>query len=415
MAEIHYTFFGGGSGFVLEGTNYLSVLAQGTPQENGQAVRDAYAFAQTMTPNGGAIGINNRVVILLAPGYYSFDEDINGQFIIDKSFIDFESLSGHRDVYFSSIEVISGGFGIDIRLSGIDTTMNKYYTHAAFAVTSFSGPNENIIVKNCKGGNYSFSSFSPDFVGLYENCEAGNWSFGSTGDTIAPPNGITGNPNAFLGFLNFGGVFRNCIALSYSFCTTGINGASSNNFGTIENCRALSYSFCFSDSGYSENNGVIKNCDAVDFSFVVCKNDTFGNYVANVGSIFSCNAQYYSFVYISAPGYGVPESAMNFGTISNCTALGISFVLNQPQTIGQNQGYIYNCTAVEGDCFMGSLGENIGYISNCISGAGLCRNNPNGIIFDIVRCTLIYGTFTVGVTGGGRVVLGIDTTGVVNY
>ena len=44
-----------------------------------------------------------------------------------------------------------------------------------------------------------------------------------------------------------------------------------------------------------------------------------------------------------------------------------------------------------------------------------CCDNSAGIVDDICRCTMLNDTFTVGATGGGRVVLGIDNTGVVNY
>jgi hypothetical protein len=65
---------------------------------------------------------------------------------------------------------------------------------------------------------------------------------------------------------------------------------------------------------------------------------------------------------------------------------------------------------------MGGFGENFDIISNCIAGLNsFCCDNPSGIYDDILRCTIMGGTFTVGTTSGGRVVLGIDNTGIVNY
>jgi hypothetical protein len=160
--------------FTLGGENYIFVNSNGTPAENGAAVKSAYTAAQAMTPNGVAKSATNRVVILLAPGYYTFNESVDGPFTVDQSFIDFESLSGSTDVYFSSIQVNSTGTGIDVFLSGIDTTKNNFYTHGAFAITTKAGVDENIVVTNCVGGDYSFSSFSQGFKGSYTNCVGGN-------------------------------------------------------------------------------------------------------------------------------------------------------------------------------------------------------------------------------------------------
>jgi hypothetical protein len=405
----------GGSGFELKGTNYLSVLAQGTPSENGQAVKDAYTFAQTMTPNGNSRGLNNRIIILLAPGYYTFNEAVDGQFLINTSFIDFESLSGERDVYFSSIEVLSSGNGLNVRLSGIDTTVNSYYAHGAFAVSTTGGAQEFITVNNCKGNTFSFSSFSSGFNGKYNNCEGGNFSFGSTGNGIIPPQGITGIPIAFLGFNNFGGTFKNCIGGGYSFCTSDINAASISNFGIIENCEALGNSFCYSDGNTVENAGTIINCRASGLSFVFVTNGDAAIEARNTGRILNCVSGTSSFV-VHFGSWNFPFAAVNYGTISNCLAQGGSFAINQIASIGANYGSILNCTATGNNCFMGRFGENHNIISNCSATLGaFCSDNPLGIYDDILRCTLTGGTFTVGATSGGRVVLGIDSTGVVNY
>jgi hypothetical protein len=407
----------GGSGFELKGTNYLSVLAQGTPSENGQAVKDAYTFAQTMTPNGAGLGQQNRVVILLAPGLYSFDEASNGQFILNTSFIDFESLSGERDVYFSSIEVLSSGTGLNVRLSGIDTTVNSYYAHGAFAVSTTGGAQEFITVNNCKGNTFSFSSFSSGFNGEYNNCEGSNYSFGSTGNDFVPPSGITGIPTAFLGFNNFGGTFKNCIGGGYSFCTSSIFFTPISNWGTIQNCQALGNSFCYGVGATVENGGEITNCITYfgGNSFIVTESSDVGIQAINTGSVLNCVSQNNSFV-VHFGNWDSSSAAVNVGTISNCLSQGGSVVVNPIYSIGGNYGNILNCTATGSNCFMGRSGENHNIISNCVSqGFSFCSDNPLGIYDDILRCTLTGGTFTVGATSGGRVVLGIDSTGVVNY
>ena len=398
--------------FVLEGTNYLSVLAQDSPQANGLAVKDAYTIAQTMTPNGNALSQQNRVVILLAPGLYSFDEASNGQFIVNTSYIDFQSLSGQRDVYFSSIEVLSENNGIDVRLNGIDTTVNSYYGHQAFAVSSSAGAFENIIIKNCKGGNFSFSSFSSGFIGLYENCEALDYSFCGNANTI-PPTGITGIPNYFFGLFNYG-TFKNCNALNYSFCASDLLGANMINYGIIENCTSGEYSFCMANQGFVENHGTIRNCESQSNSFVNLQNGTMGIQANNIGNILNCKGVLNCFA-VHSGSWNSISSAQNFGTINNCIATGNSFCVNPVSSIGANWGSIFNCTSTGSNSFMGRFGENSNKINNCLASSGLCSDNPAGIFDDMYRCTLTNSAFTVGATGGGRVVLGIDNTGVVNY
>jgi hypothetical protein len=404
--------------FTLGGTNYIFVNANGTPAQNGAAVKSAYTAAQAMTPNGSAISAINRIVILLAPGYYTFNEAVDGPFTVDQSFIDFESLSGNPDVYFSSIQVLSTFASTkEMTLIGIDTTKNKYYSHGAFAISSAGNAGEKIIVKNCVGGDYSFSSFSRGFRGLYDNCVGGNYSFCSTGDGTAPA-GIT--PIVTGNFQNYGAI-KNCTAGLFSF-VAGINSISTPagtiiNYGTIENCTSTDdNSFCYSEFR-AQNAGVIKYCTSGIFSFVAT-NDAIntGNSV-NTGSIINCTVTG-SGVCVYAGASIANTSANNSGFISNCTvtgAGGYGLVVNDGILIGLNSGQILNCY-IDGVGFCGESGQNQGLIIECTaSGESFCNNNPSGIFNDILRCTLLDDTFTVGATGGGRVVLGIDTTGVVNF
>ena len=408
--------------FTLGGENYIFVNSNGTPTENGQAVKDAYVAAQAMTPNGAVLSATNRVVILLAPGLYDFDEDTYGPFQVNTSFIDFQSLSGERDVYFSSIDVISFGGGIDIRLSGIDTTKNSYYPHQAFAICSNAGPTENIIVKNCKGGSYSFSSFSSGFVGLYEDCEANDFSFVSTGDSIVSPSGITSSGS--LNINNFGTI-KNCKCKGFgSFCSSYLSSAASsvNNYGTIESCVSSDgYSFCYSPYR-AYNSGTIISCQSPRNSFVSVLFDGIGNGQAvNQGLIQYCSATQYSsnYSFVSYEGDNLTlDSAMNAGLIDSCKAYGgTSFTINPVIWVGLNYGQMINCDHLGGGGgFCGSDGQNNGMILQCTSfGTAFCSANPSGIWGNIWRCSMVYDTWTTGATGGGKVVLGIDTTGVVNF
>jgi len=398
------------SSFQLQGTNYLSVLATGTPAQNGQAVRTAYTAAQAMTPNGSAKSSTNRVVILLAPGYYTFSEATLGAFTVNQSFIDFESLSGMTDVYFSSMQVTSPFPGINVRISGIDTTRNNYYSEAAFAVASTGDPQENIYIKDCVGGTYSFCAFSFAFSGTIENCVAGNYSF-LYGTTATPPAGIVSSGS---GSISLYGTFKNCTSGSNSFVRLdGVGYVIS--YGTIDNCTAGGGGGSFLSGGtmYTLNYGTISNCFSTG-------NNNFctGTNVENASRIVNCTSEGgYSFVVTANVSGGV----INGGLISNCECSGLdpSFVIKATATYtGSNlNGRIINCTALNSDAaFCGDLGTNSGLISNCIAWQqAFCCNNAAGLTRDILRCTMIYDTFTSGLTSGGRVVLGIDTTGVVNY
>jgi len=396
--------------FTLGGENYIFVNANGTPAENGQAVRDAYTAAQAMTPNGAAKSATNRVVILLAPGYYTFNEAVDGALTVNTSFIDLESLSGVPDVYFSSMQVLSTGDGINVRMSGIDTTRNSYYVHGAFAVAASAGVNESLYIRNCVGGEYSFGSYSISINGTFDLCIAGAYSFGYTANSA--PIGIVATSTSGT---NLYGTFKNCIAGNYSFLSTVATMFSNvANFGTIDNCIAGNYSFCYSVRG-SFNAGTIKNCTAGTYSFCSGNELISGTCNStNSGIINNCTSGINSFV--SVIGENI-NSAQNQGTISNCSASNASFASQSNLLSGVNYGTIINCNAIGGArCFMGEVGQNNGLVSECTTGSSaFCCNAPTEIYSDILRCTMTGDTFTVGSTSGGRVVLGIDTTGVVNY
>ena len=407
--------------FTLGGENYIFVNSNGTPAQNGAAVKSAYTAAQAMTPNGVAKSATNRVVILLAPGYYTFNEAVDGAFLINTSYIDFQSLSGTPDVYFSSIQVKSGPVnGLNIVLVGIDTTKNSYYSHGAFAISSIGDSvTEYIVAKNCVGGNYSFSSFSKGFYGEYDNCVGEYYSFCSAGDGTSPA-GISDLATG--SFSNFGTI-KNCTASDFSF-VAGINSVSVPagtvaNYGTIENCKSTGLnSFCCSEFR-ALNAGTIKNCNSGDYSFVTV-NDSIGTGMAsNTGAIMNCTVAG-SGMCLYGGGSISPTASYNLGMISSCTAsYGSSATYAFATSIaynGNNAGVILNCY-LDGSGFCGPNGINSGYIIECSAiDESFCSGSPSANSGQILRCTLLDWAFTVGTpTAPGRVVLGIDTTGVVNF
>ena len=397
--------------FTLGGTNYIFVNANGTYAENGAAVKAAYTAAQAMTPNGLALSATNRVVILLSPGYYTFNEAVDGAFTVNTSFIDFESLSGVPDVYFSSMQILStGATGINVRMSGIDTSRNSYYGHGAFAIAAQGGSAESLYIKDCVGGQYSFGSYSSSIKGTFDSCAAGANSFGYTSNTA--PIGVV---SATSGNIDFYGTFKNCSAGNYSFLSSQATvTAYISNYGTITNCTSGNYSFCYSVLN-SQNVGTISNCSSGTYSF--CSGYNLASSVAdavNSGVINNCTAGINSFASIVSV---TSNGALNQGTISNCSAGNASFASQSNLVSGHNFGTILNCSSIGGSrCFMGEVGQNIGLVSGCVTdSSAFCCNTPLNIFADILRCTMTGDTFTTGVTSGGRVILGIDTTGIVNY
>ena len=147
------------------------------------------------------------------------------------------------------------------------------------------------------------------------------------------------------------------------------------------------YYFYFAGLGFSLNSGRIINCTSIGSGFCV-----YG------GSSSSSLA------------------AENTGLISNCNSSGLGFAILDGLSIGTNLGQILNCY-VDEEGFCGSGGDNGGIIIECTAQyTSFCNQNAAGISGPILKCTLLGDVFIVGTPPfGGRVVLGIDNTGVVNY
>jgi hypothetical protein len=234
--------------FELRGTNFNTVLAKGTKEENGAALVAAYAEAITTNPNGSPKAYGNEYYIVLAPGYYTLPADL----AVNTNFIYLVSLTGLRDVF------IVGSFTLNVTttkvyVQGIDTGTLPFTT---------SGNNTSQIFENCKGGANSFGYISGAY-GTYINCEGGANAFGG-GNAIA--GGIFTNCKG--GYASFGGgfnagqtasgIFQNCEGGDISFagygggangtfnaCTGGNNsyGMSGNASGVFTFCRLTAGSF----------------------------------------------------------------------------------------------------------------------------------------------------------------------------
>jgi hypothetical protein len=242
MQDIIDTVGGGG------GTNYTVVPADGTPIENGSAFKSAYLEAIASTPNGEALGFYNQFYVLLSPGYYEFEDNLN----LSDAWVNVVSLTGLRDVF------IIGSYTLNVTayavyIQGIDTGELPFST---------SGTSSAQVIENCKGGNYSFG-YSGGAYGTYINCSGSLSSFG--GNSIA--GGIFTNCNG--GPLSFGGgyggtqatgIFKNCSSSSESF--GGFNGTAS---GTFDACSGGNNSFGGGISGNAS--GIFTFCSIQGGSF----------------------------------------------------------------------------------------------------------------------------------------------------
>lgn len=270
---------GGGS---LQGTNYIYVMADGTPIENASELQSAYNFTKTQTPS-----ITNRYTVIVGPGKYEFSVN----FVLDTEYIDIVSLTGNRDVIFIS------GVGMydlpnvytydtlflnpnfddlktlvintnNVLIRGIDVAngdifdSNKGYSLKPLVVAHNLA---NVIIDNCKGGagscgnEYNFN-YDKTWYETILNSEFGGESVGGAG-------GI------------FDGVVKDTICSSgYSFGAYEFNGSAkdclaynTNNFGgyfngIAENCKVLvgtnNINIYSAGFGYDTMTGTTINCEA---------------------------------------------------------------------------------------------------------------------------------------------------------
>lgn len=91
------------AGLPGEGVNFLVVQQGATPLENGVALREAYAAAKLLTPNGLPLAADNRSVVLIPPGVYDMGDSIGSYAVgvpstpyaldMDAEFVDFQGLA----------------------------------------------------------------------------------------------------------------------------------------------------------------------------------------------------------------------------------------------------------------------------------------------------------------------------------
>ncbi len=217
----------------LIGQNYEFVKGNLLAFDNGTALKNAYVRGTVATPYGNPLAADNRYTIIVGSGTY--DVDIT-PLILDTQYIDIVSLSGQMDVVLTSVGL--GGSPLisvtapNVRVTGIEVKTDAFHINNDLS---------DIVITNCKGGDYSFGGDGAIVSGRFIGCIGGNNSFG--------------------GLLAISqGYFKDCSALSRSFASQTDSLAS----GTFINCVADANSFGGNGGTFS---GKAVNCTGGDKSF----------------------------------------------------------------------------------------------------------------------------------------------------
>jgi hypothetical protein len=361
------TIPGGGSSIV--GENYVVVYAGDDWLRNGTELQNAYALAQTLTPNGSPIGAGNRVTVVCYPGYYDFTRVLD----VTDDFIDIVSITGNCDVRLISADAPLGikiTAPNDVFIKGIDTA----WASQTFFIGVDTTPTH--IFENCKGGDYSFGYYDEltapfdnryDMGGTFIDCVGGHNSFGSN--------------------YNASGIFTNCVAGTHSFgASIPLSGYNTSTTGTFTNCVANENSFGVNGTC----TGRFINCTANDKSFGYTCTEVTGAYFENckggddcfvsseipnitviniTGDVINCTANDRSFGY----GYETANCNLNF---DHCTGNDYCFVVNMDGSASAIKTTI-NCTARDYSFGYGSVTGGVKHNFDRCIGRNYCFSGTN--------------------------------------
>jgi hypothetical protein len=314
-------------------------------------------FPTAFTYNGGDVRVYVseiiKSIVIAAPGNYNFE---NGNFIMDTDYVDLVSLDGNRSIVFNGANTIQITAN-NVFVKGVDVLRKAFIISASLP---------NLIVENCKGGDYSFG-YQVNASGTFTNCQGDYGSFGGSGIASGVFTNCQGGGDAFGGNGTASGVFTNCQGIYGSFGGSGIAS------GTFTNCQGDYDSF----GGNGTASGVFTNCTAA------ANANSFGGGGGTASGTFTnCQGRDRAF------GGGSSSSSTASGRFTNCIALGS-----------------YN--------FGGGGGTASGTFNNCIGGEkSFGGANFNGTLPGVLSGKLYYCRLTLGTfrtkSGAGRVVLCID-------
>ncbi len=329
----------------LNSTQYIFVKGDDTPTKNGKKLKETYITACSKTPNGLPLSSTNRFTVIVGPGKYNINLELN------KPYIDLISLTGNMDIFIDGEFVISAN---DIYVRGIDCS-KKFKIKSDYPLT---------VIEKCKAKDSN--SFCIDVGATLSStlidCEATTYSFGYKNTTTGTLIRCVGGDRCFSsdGFANG----------TYIDCSGGTNCFGSGSSGTFTNCVSGNNSFKGTASG------TYINCTAGDNSFSN-KGDASGTFTNCVGgnSCFCSNSFDASGVFNNCVagtdsfggGYGNAS-----GTFTNCVAGDRSFANS-----GTMSGELYFCRLTTGK-FNTSSSAKIYY---CINGEGK-PVSFNGVVSD---------------------------------
>jgi hypothetical protein len=373
------------------GENYIVVSGSGTDIENATELQAAYNKAKTMSPT-----YNNRITIVVSPGYYKFPL---GGFVLDTEYIDLISLTGNRDVkidldvedpwvfnedYVPSDDIYALRIYADnIYINGFRGAIRESlnwgdwwgddYVYCSFDI---GDDLPNTTIENCAAGPMSFGTITyyealvnpleKTISSTFINCQGQDYSFGngcivsgyfkgcdgiddelipsvsalfSSGCILSGTFIDCGNPDLFS---SFGGNWQDPVILSGLFlnCVTDVGFGNGNSATTIsglfQNCTCR-VGFGSINSQQNDNvilSGTFINCRGGDNSFGSSQTE-FTEFILS-GTFINCVAGSNSFGYLL--GYSDPEKVELSGTFINCVAQSNSF-----GSFGVASGNFKNC------------------------------------------------------------------------
>ena len=359
-------FYYGYNNVIINGTTYIINVTSISSSTGLQFT--GITSGLTFTSIQRAVTNPLKVSLILAPGEYDFEDQT---FVISDNLVDVVSLTGDADVKFigfdssapSSIDAVQITAN-NILVKGIDVVEGAI--KVGFNL-------QNLVVENCKGGVYSFSSIYNygTLSSTFNNCIGKSVSFGGN-NTGVQFNGIynncIGGDNSFSPYQGYlSGTFNNCTGRNNSF--SPLQGGMS---GTFNNCVAQGNSF----GGNSVSlTGTFNNCKGLDYCFT-----SFYSYA----TFSNCRAESFSFYTRS---FGQP-------TYNNCKGAYSCF---NTQSNGNLDGTFTNCIA--GDDSFGSFDYTNVYATfiNCSAGYGAFAGGNNSVFAGkAVNCSGSYRCF-----GGG--------------
>lgn len=279
----------------IGGTNYIYVMANGTPTENATELLTAYTTAQGLAPSS-----TNRITIVAGPGYYDL-----GATTLDMNTpcIDLVSLDGNRSILLSS----TNAFGTlwvtanNVFVSGVDTTIGNPNKALCVSNNLFA-----TTIKNCKGGFCSFG-YGGDISGTFIDCEGGQSSFAGMAFSGAPM-GVLDNASPPVA----SGTFINCVSSggqSFGFSTMFPAAAT----GQFINCNGgPGFSFGASFGGAVTASGTFIDCVSGGDSF----GTSFSSYTVS-GTFRNCTS--------TGGAFGGGGTGTVSGSFTLCKASGFSF------------------------------------------------------------------------------------------